>query len=246
MSHSFTVSDIAATFVAFILLSLFVAIPGCVVGALLNVLAFNRRTLPAKIAISVSLSIAVAPIVTYLWWLSVPSMPWLPCAVCWIALPVILARRRHERGPERGPLSKQRRILIAILAGWVVLGTLCLIDIQLGHRLYVPITSYDYMARTAFTAAIARSGVPPTNPYFYPGHGYILRYHYFWYMLCGLAARFGGPVVTARICGNCVGTLWSGIGLMAIDRAICAKQQSSGNWRQANADGDHVVEHYRT
>ncbi|HCC59165.1 MAG TPA: hypothetical protein DEQ47_18275, partial [Solibacterales bacterium] len=62
---------------------------------------------------------------------------------------------------------------------------------------------------------IDRTGVPPTNPYFFPGHGYIMRYHYFWYMLCSLAVRFGRPLITARI-AVIAGTLWSGVGLTAL------------------------------
>ena len=212
MTHNFTASDIAATSVAFALFALFLVIPGYVVGALLDIFSFDRRTLPARVAISICLSIAIVPIATYLCWLIAPAVPWLPCAVSWVALPVVLTRKGI---PGSAPLSKQRVVVLTILAGWVVLGALCLIDLQIGHRLYFPVNSFDYSLRAAITAAIDRTGVPPTNPYFYPGHGYVLRYHYFWYMLCGLVERFGGPFVTARI-AVIGGTLWSGIGLVAI------------------------------
>lgn len=214
MPHNYTVWDIAATIIAFGLFGLFIVIPGYVLGALLDVFAFGRRTLPARLAISVSLSVAVVPIATYLCWLSVPSVPWLLCAASWAVLPVLLVRTR-QRGPGGRPLSKQRTILLAVVGGWVVIGTLCLVDLQIGHRLYFPVTSYDYALRAAFTAAIERTGVPPFNPYFYPGHGYTMRYHYFWYMLCSLVVRFGRPFVSARI-AVIAGTLWVGIGLVAI------------------------------
>jgi hypothetical protein len=42
-----------------------------------------------------------------------------------------------------------------------------------------------------------------------------MRYHYFWYMLCGLVGRLGGAVVTGRI-AVIAGTLWSGIALLAV------------------------------
>jgi hypothetical protein len=105
--------------------------------------------------------------------------------------------------------------VLAIVAGWIVIGTACLVDLQIGNRLYVPVTSFDYMLRTAITAAVERTGVPPANPYFYAGHGFILRYHYFWYMLCGLVGRMGRPLVTART-AVIAGTLWSGIGLVSV------------------------------
>ncbi len=203
--------DVAGISLAFVLFTLFTVIPGYVLGALLDVFAFDKRTLLARIAISICLSIAVVPIVIYLCWLIMPSIPWILCAAAWVALPVVLIRSR----PIIGPLSKQRAILLTIVAGWVVLGTLWMIDLQIGHRLYFSFLSHDYMLRAAFTAAIDRTGVPPTNPYFYPGHGYTMRYHYFWYMLCSLVQRFGAPFVTGRI-AVFSGTLWSGIGLMAI------------------------------
>src|SRR5437870_1891619 len=91
MTHNFTAWDIAATLIAFALFALFVVIPGYVLGTLLDLFGFNRRTLLARIAISVSLSIAVVPITVYLCWLSMPSMPWLLCGASWVALPVVLA-----------------------------------------------------------------------------------------------------------------------------------------------------------
>jgi hypothetical protein len=215
MIHNFTAWDASAVSIVFLLFTLFLVVPGYVLGAWLDIFAFDRRTLLARIAISVSLSIAVVPIATYLCWLSVPAVPWLVCAASWVALPVVLARHLRRRDRRSGRLSKPRVIVLAILAGWVVVGAFCLIDIQIGHRLYFPINSYDDTFRAAATAAIDRTGVPPTNPYFYPGHGYLLRYHYFWYMLCSLVERFGGHLVTARI-AVLGGTLWSGIALAAI------------------------------
>lgn len=215
MTHNFTASDIVGTSIVFVLFPLVLVIPGYVLGALLNLFAFDRRTLLARLAISICLSISVIPIATYLCWWSLPSAPWLLCAVCWVALPVILLKKGFQPTPRPGPLSRQRVIVLAILAGWVAVGTFCLIDIQVGHRLYFPVSAFDYTLRAAVTSAVDRTGVPPVNPYFYPGHPYILRYHYFWYMLCGLVGRFGGPLVTARI-AVIGGTLWSGIGLVAL------------------------------
>jgi Domain of unknown function (DUF4440) len=47
---NFTARDIAATSVAFALLGLFLVIPGYVVGALLDVFGFDRRSLPGLLA----------------------------------------------------------------------------------------------------------------------------------------------------------------------------------------------------
>jgi hypothetical protein len=205
-------ADIEGTAAAFVLFGLLMVVPGYVAGSVLSIFSFARRTLAARMAIAVCLSIATVPIMTYLCWLAAPSAPWLACAVTWCAFPVVLARGKR---PAAGRLSKERVAVLAVVAGWVVIGTACLIDLQIGNRLYVPVTSFDYMLRTAITAAVERTGGPPFNPYFYAGHGFILRYHYFWYMLCGLVGRMGRPLVTARI-AVIAGTLWSGIGLVSV------------------------------
>ena len=204
MNHHFTGADIEGTVAAFALFGLVMVVPGYVAGSLLSIFSFARRTLAARMAISICLSVATVPILTYLWW---PA-----CALTWCAFPVVLIRGAK---PKRGRLSKGRVAVLAIVAGWVVIGTACLVDLQIGNRLYVPITSFDYMLRTAITSAVERTGVPPLNPYFYAGHGFILRYHYFWYMLCGLVGRMGRPFVTARI-AVIAGTLWSGIALVSV------------------------------
>ena len=64
--------------------------PGILLGAWLDIFAFDRRTLLARVAISVSLSIAVVPIAVYLCWLAVPAAPWLLCAASWVALPIVV------------------------------------------------------------------------------------------------------------------------------------------------------------
>ncbi|HZD76445.1 MAG TPA: hypothetical protein VE218_05535, partial [Acidobacteriaceae bacterium] len=90
--QNFTARDIAATPVAFVLLGLFLVVPGYVLGALLGVLGFARRSLPARLAIALGLSVAVVPILTYLNWRYLPVAPWAVCALAWLAFPVLIGR----------------------------------------------------------------------------------------------------------------------------------------------------------
>jgi hypothetical protein len=235
--QNFTARDIEATSLAFVLLGLFLVIPGYVVGTLLDVFGFARRSLLARFVIAISLSVAVVPILSYLNWRWVPAAPWAVCAAMWLALPVLLARKARRPTTAYGRLSKERKAVLAIVAGWLVVGTLCLVDMQLGNRLYFHLASYDYTLRAAFTAAIARTGVPPLNPYFYPGHAYVMRYHYFWYMLCALVDRFGGAVVTGRI-AVIAGTLWSGVALVAV---VALYVQFMGRDKAGNRDRQMLV-----
>lgn len=234
---NFTARDIAATSLAFVLLGLFLVIPGYVVGALLDVFDFGRRTLLGRCATAISLSVAIVPILLYLNWRYVPAAPWAVCAAAWFVFPLIVARRARQQNAARQRLSKERKIVLAIVAGWIVVGTLCLVDMQIGTRLYFPIVSYDYTLRAAFTGAIARTGVPPLNPYFYAGHAFPMRYHYFWYMLCALVDRFGGTVVPGRI-AVIAGTLWSGVALVAV---VALYVQFMGRDKAGNRDRQMLV-----
>jgi hypothetical protein len=69
--------------------------------------------------------------------------------------------------------------------------------------------------RTAITASISRTGVPPQNPYFFPGRPFPLHYHYFWFLLCSIVEQLGGVAVSPRH-AIIAGTLWCGLGLMAV------------------------------
>jgi hypothetical protein len=176
----------------------------------LDLLGFRSRTVLARFVISIPVSIAAFPALTYLAWHWSLNAVWVLFGACWLAFCVLVFDRWR-----RPVLSRRMVILCAIVGGWVVLGMFCLIDLQIKNRLYFPTVSYDYMLRTAITSSITRSGIPPDNPYFFPGQAFPLRYHYFWLIPCSLVDRLGGPLVGARQ-AMIAGTLWCGIGLMAM------------------------------
>lgn len=210
-----TFLDISGILLAAAVLSLFTVAPGYVVGWLLNLFDLRTRTLLAQLAIAVCLSIAFAPIFLYFIWRFTPNLLW-PAALLPMLFALVLwlrGTRASTQPPRRMP--REYKIVLAILGAWVALGAASLADLQIGHRLYVSIVSYDYALRTAFTSAIARTGVPPQNPYFNPGRSYPIRYHYLWYMLCALAVRITGGRISPRI-AVAAGTVWSGIALVAL------------------------------
>jgi hypothetical protein len=214
VTENFFLSDLIATSAAFCLFALFLFVPGYVFGWLLDIFGFRRRSLRARLAMSTPLSIGICPILTYLLWRwSLPAV-WTMYAGCWIAFLALLV---HDRclWLSRPRISKTVGILLAIVAGWVVVGMLCLVDMQIGDRLYFPSIAYDYMLRTAVTASITHTGVPPYNPYFFPGHPALLRYHYFWYLPCSLVDQLGGTLVSPRH-AMLASALWSGLGLMSL------------------------------
>src|SRR5674476_271155 len=111
---------------------------------------------------------------------------------------LVLIVLEHRLWRLRRPLSRDVVVILAIAGGWIVIGLFCLIDLQIGDRLYFPVVSYDNTLRTAITASISRTGVPPQNPYFFPGRLFPLRYHYFWFLLCSIVEQLGGNVVSPR------------------------------------------------
>ena len=208
------ISDLLATSAAFLLFVLVIFVPGYVFAWFADLFGFGRRSLLARFAISIPLSVGVCPILTYLLWhLSIVAV-WSMYAGCLLGF---LGLFVHERQIWFSKFAVSRRIAIvlAIIAGWVVLGLFCLVDLQIGHRLYYPTAAYDYTLRTTITSAITRTGIPPQNPYFFPGRHFLLRYHYFWFILCSLVDQLGGSLVSARQ-AMLAGTLWGGIGLMAL------------------------------
>jgi len=210
VTANFTFADLIATSLAFVLFALFTVIPGFVFSWVFDLLDFRRRSVIARLVIALPVSIGVFPVLIYLAWRRSSILIWFIFAACWLCFPLVMLHRW-----QRPALSRRGLVLCAASAGWVVLGMFCLVDLQVGERLYFPTVSYDYMLRAAITSSITRTGVPPDNPYFFPGHGVPLRYHYFWFLPCALVDGVGGSAISARQAMD-AGTLWCGLGLMTM------------------------------
>jgi hypothetical protein len=88
-----------------------------------------------------------------------------------------------------------------------------LVDLQGDKKLYLSLTIFDHGMRVNWTENVLRTGVPPTNSLYLYQHAAPMRYYYFWYVLCAVAARMStlpaGPVFNA-------GCVWSGFFLAAL------------------------------
>jgi len=197
-------ADFAGIGLAFLLFSCLTLLPGYTLGWMLNVLRFRQREAHFRFAISVPLSIALGPLMSYFigCWISLGAACGFYAALSVAAVPLIVTGRRN-RLPH-----------LWVIAAWCVLATLALSDMQIGRRLYFSVMGLDYAVRTAFVSSISTFGLPAQNPFFYPGHPAFLRYHYFWLIQAALVHKVAGPYVDARqaLMG---GTLWCGIGLIS-------------------------------
>jgi len=208
----YTVSDLLGVGVGFVVFGLFAFAPGYTFGWFTNVFEFRRCRLATRIAAAVPISIGLSPIVAYSLWRIWLPLVWIVFGASGIACAALLASDWRSR---KLGLLRSGRWVLGIAAGWLVVGALSLIDIQLGNRLYFPFSTYDHQTRAAFTAALTRDGVPPHNPFFFAGQPAPLRYHYFWLILCSLVNRLCGTVVSARV-SLIAGTLWCGLGLLGV------------------------------
>jgi len=217
---NFMLLDLWRTALAFSLYPLFFLAPGYVAGWLTNTLDFRQRSAVTRVLLSLTLSISLMPILTYLLarWLPFSAV-WVFYGLVWTAAIGIALRDLRRQGfaalrPKR-PISRATKFALLAALIWIFIGTFSLIDLQVGQRLYFSVTSHDYTKNISVTDAITRTGVPPVNPSFRPGYDVPLFYYYFWFMMCSLVDRVGGALVDAR--GAVFGaTLWGGLALMAI------------------------------
>jgi hypothetical protein len=212
---NFTGADLVATLAAVCLYPLFVCIPGYVVAWFGNLFDFRRRTLIFRIALSLPLSISLCPIAIYLVgrFVSMHAV-WFLYAACWIGfVPLVLWDLRQQH--LRLQIDRKWFVFFGIAACWLVLALFSSVDLQLGERDYFPTIAFDYALRTQFVHAITATGIPPDNPYYFPGHSVPLRYHYFWLLFCSLVEQAGGAFVGPRRAWM-GGTVWGGFGFLAV------------------------------
>ena len=211
-AHAFMLGDLCRSVAAFCLFPLFVFVPGYVLAWICNLFEFRHRTAAFQAALSVPLSISLCPIVVYLAgrFFSM-AVVWTIFGVVWVWFAAIAIRQaRKVRG-----LSPSARPFAITAAIWVVLALFSLVDLQWGKRVYFSTIVLDYSVRTQFIHSITTTGVPPANPFFYPGHAVALRYHYFWLLICSLVEQAAGSFVGPR-CAWIAGAVWCGLGLMAL------------------------------
>ena len=213
MTFHFLLSDLVGISAGFALFSLLALVPGYSIGWLTNALGFRDRSLPFRLAASVPISLSTTPIIGY------TIGRWFGFDATWLVYILLCASAATAGACRRATFFAPgfRRLwpFFALIAAWLAIASLSLADLPVGHRLYYSIIDFDYSVRIAFTHSIAAFGLPARNPFFFPGHAVDLRYHYLWLIVCAEICRLGAPFVDART-AFIAGTLWVGIGLIAL------------------------------
>jgi hypothetical protein len=215
MMTNFTLQDIFGSTFAFLLFSLIFVAPGYVTGWLFDFFDFKRRSSAARFVIAMVLSMAICPILLFLvYHFTSPKITISLLLLIGIVFAIILLKTKQTSVASES--KRLYRIALLIASGWIIFSILFIVDIQLGNHLYYNVISFDFTTRVAIINAITRTGVPPINPSYFPGHPVRLTYlYYFWYIPASIVAQLGSPFIsgyTAMIAS----VTWCGLALMAI------------------------------
>ncbi len=223
---NFTLQDILGAALAFCLFPLVIVFPGYVFGWLFDLFDFRLRQPFVRLAIGLALSFAVSPIVLYLTSSLISfNFALLTLGGFALAFAMIAFRQKYT-------IKADAKFFLWAGAAWSAFAVLSLINIQWTDHLYLSVTSFDQTTRVAVIEAMTRTGVPPVNPGYYPGHAVPLTFlYYFWYILCSMVDALGGNYVDARAALN-ASSAWSGIGLMAVV-ALYLRQRNANGTRSA-------------
>ncbi|MBK8783080.1 MAG: hypothetical protein IPO22_15020 [Anaerolineales bacterium] len=202
MPFNYTFQDIFGSLYAVLLFTLIFVFPGYVIGWWLNLFEFRKRLTGVKLIIGVTLSNAFSPILVFLIYRFTSSSVVIVLLLVVFFIWAILHFRGRQKIDAKFVYSletaKYQKLAFFSVIAWVIFSILMLMEVQIGERLYFSTNSYDMITRVAMVDAITRTGVPPLNPSYYPGHPVPLNFlYYFWYILGSIVDQVGGPWVSA-------------------------------------------------
>ena len=189
--------------------------PGYVLGWVLDIFSFKRRTLLAQYVIAIALSNALVPAILFLAFRFVSNRFGIGIIIIFFVLWVVLHLRSQSKYRLSFEVARWHKMAFAMGGVWIIFCIFLLVDIQIGQNLYFNAAAHDFTTRTALIEAITRTGIPLINPGYYPGHfERITELYYFWYIPASVVDVLGGHWVDARI-ALFAGITWSGLSLMA-------------------------------
>jgi hypothetical protein len=208
----FFAGDVARYLAAICLFWLVIVPPGFVIGWVANPFGFREGRPLFRLYAATALGVSITPILIYLCWrLGSSRVVWLLYAVLWTAFAVLLLLRKL-RLPDLIP----PRAEFLLAAGWIALAGLLVLDLRIGDDVYFNWASLDHSFRISVIQSIRHTTtLPPSNPFFYPGHPVPFRYHYFWFMLAAFVQAVGGGLITARD-ALFASIVWCGLAIVAV------------------------------
>ena len=194
---------------------LFLWVPGATLGFAVNLLDFRTRSVPVQLALGLLLSLCCCPILTYFMVrASGFSAAFASFAVVWIVALALAIRNARGLAAAAASLFTRHWGVLVVCGTWILVGAISEIDFLMPDGVRRSLNTGDAAAHVAFTNALSRTGIPPANPFIFPGHPVPLFYYYFWYMMCSLVDQFGGSLVSARAAVQ-AGTIFCGLAVFA-------------------------------
>ena len=214
---NFTVQDLLGCSIATLLFPLVLVFPGYVFSYALNLFEFRKRLIFTQHIIAIVVSNAITPILLFLEYRTSSGKVVLASALILAILWVILfVKSLSAAQPVEAEVKRYQSIALILGGVWILAATFYLVDLQIGNRLYFTVASYDLTSRVSVVDAITRTGVPPVNPSYYPGHPVLLTLlYYFWYILGSVVEQAGGALVSPYQ-AMMASTIWSGISVAAL------------------------------
>jgi hypothetical protein len=218
---NFTLIDLLGSTLAFVLFPLVLLFPGYVLGQALDIFEFKTRSRLGRLIIAIVLSNAVVPICFFLLYRYTSNLIILAVMVLFAAgffageVFPLLRQVPFALSHKFNPISGYRQFAIALGFFWAIFSLLLLVNLQIGNRLYFPNVAYDYTTRVSVINAIARTGIPPVNPSYYPGHPVRLTFlYYYWYIPVSLINQIGGNYISSNQ-AMAAGVAWTGLAFIA-------------------------------
>ena len=232
---NYTLQDIFGCILGTLIFPLVLVFPGYALGHILNLFEFRKRLIFTRFLIGIVVSNAVVPILVFLEYrISSGVVVLSSLALLGVVWAFLLVQSLRSSQPLNPQIKRYQSIALLLGGIWILTATFYLVDIQIGDRLYFTVASHDLATRVSVVDAITRTGVPPVNPGYYPGHPVRLTFlYYFWYILASLVDQAGGAWVSAYQ-ATMAGIIWGGISVVATLALYLRLRgpQSGGNaWR---------------
>jgi hypothetical protein len=207
---NFTVHDALGILLVLPSFSLVLVAPGYLIGLASNVLGFRGRGLSERLLLALAISGAVSPFAINFLCRFFPI--WIVSALFLLLgigfLARLLLEWRRSKHMLQVEMHRTTKLALCLVTIWVLVCLVSLPDMQLGQKIYSTAAAWDYSVRSPFIASALRTGAPPANPFFYPGHFVNARYYYYWNVLSAVPAFVSGSSARITLYGSCI---WGGL-----------------------------------
>jgi len=208
---NFTAIDLVGIFMLLPLWMLVSISQGFLLGYVSNTLGFRSLILYRKMILASMLGLAAMPVIYFIVGsiFKLKSVLYFDCLLILLFAAIVIKERK--RLFRKRALGIRPILALSLVTGaWLLIACFNLCDIQLDNKLYISPAHLDFLKHIAVTDAICRTGVPPDNPMFFPGHSQPLVFYYYWHVCAAIIAISANSQFDGRA-SVLAGTIWTGL-----------------------------------